>query len=174
VISFRSDAGRRTVENWNPLPSEIQAGAIEREFSVRWRERSASAAYTGTAPTQAKPRHTCRYLYGNIAMDANGRILPCCSAPTPEKGLVFGSVPYGGDHFNSEKYRLARLSFANPELYRMERAAVGLDWAPHCAACDWHDNQGKARVDRDQVKYYFSGVGRDVFSPISLAILSSC
>ena len=59
-----------------------------------------------------------------MVMDGSGRILPCCAAPQPGLDLVFGDAKSGEDVYNSEKYRLARLSFANPELYRIEQATT--------------------------------------------------
>ena len=102
-------------------------------------------------------------------MDGTGRILPCCGAPQPHVDLVFGNVQSGADLFNSEKYRLARLSFANPEQYQVKQAST-LTAAPYCANCEWSH---KAQIDTEHLKNYFVVVGSDIFSPATVALLGS-
>src|SRR5260370_21632794 len=81
VVLFHSDLGERMIENWNPFPSEIEAGPIEREFAANWRERVSNVSHSEGADTQVSSGHTCHYLYKNIVMDAAGRILPWCASP---------------------------------------------------------------------------------------------
>jgi len=170
VVSFSSDCGEAMIENWNPFPSEIEAGPIEHEFSIRWRDRYASARPPRITGNQASSRqHTCHHLYKNIVMDAKGRIMPCCGAPKPDAALIFGDSKSGTDHFNSESYRLARLSFASPEMYQIELASIG--HRPHCATCEW--DQDKAQIDKEQVCNYFDAIGNDVLNKASIAILSA-
>jgi len=71
----------------------------------------------------------------------------------------------------SEKYRLARLSFANPELYQVENAVNAPAPGPHCARCE--GNQDKAQIDNDHLITYFNAVGHGVFNAASRAILTS-
>ena len=171
VVLFHSDCAEGMVDNWNPFPSELEAEPIEQEFAADWQQRFANISNSGSADTQASSRHTCHYLYKNIVMDAGGRIMPCCGAPRPDIDLVFGTAQSGTDVFNSEKYRLARLSFANPELYQIEQASTGLSKGPYCAKCDW--NQDRAVIDKENLKSYFGAVGGGVFNPASIAVLSS-
>ena len=164
TVVFSADGAQGMVENWNPFPSELQTEAIEQEFAASWRER-----LTGETDAGNPAAHTCHYLYKNIVMDGSGRILPCCGAPQPHVDLVFGNAQSGADLFNSEKYRLARLSFANPEQYRAKQSST-LTPAPYCANCEWSH---KAQIDTEHLKNYFVVVGSDVFSPASVALLSS-
>jgi len=171
VFLFHSDTGGRADENWNPFPSDINAELIEREFAATWQERFANVNDPGSANPPARAEHTCHYLYKNIVMDARGRVMPCCGAPRPDIDLVFGTAQSGADVFNTDKYRLARLSFANPEQYRTEQAAAGTLMGPYCANCDW--NQDRAQIDKESLKNYFAAVGTDIFNPASIATLSS-
>lgn len=164
TVVFRPDGSQGMLENWNPFPAELQAEPIEREFAARWQERLAGPSDAGNPDA-----HTCHYLYKNIVMDGAGRILPCCGAPQPHVDLVFGNAQSGADLFNSEKYRLARLSFANPEQYRVKQAST-LTTAPYCANCEWSH---KAQIDTEHLKNYFVVVGSDIFSPATVAMLSS-
>ena len=169
TVVFRPDGSQGMLENWNPFPAEIQAEPIEQEFAASWRERLADQSDAGSLDPQASSRHTCHYLYKNIVMDGTGRILPCCGAPQPHVDLVFGNVQSGADLFNSEKYRLARLSFANPEQYQVKQAST-LTAAPYCANCEWSH---KAQIDTEHLKNYFVVVGSDIFSPATVTMLGS-
>ena len=171
TIQFHSDWVRETIDNWNPFPSELQAEAIEREFASGWRQRLVDDSDAGVPDPAASARHTCHYLYKNMVMDGRGRVLPCCAAPQPGMDLVFGDAKSGEDVYNSEKYRLARLSFANPELYQVENAANAPAPGPYCAKCEW--NQEKAQIDSDHLMTYFHAVGHHIFDDASRAILSS-
>lgn len=171
TVQFHSGLGEETIENWNPFPSELQSEAIEQEFASRWSGRLVDDGDAGIPDPEASSRHACHYLYKNMVMDGRGRILPCCAAPQPGLDLVFGDAKSGQDVYNSEKYRLARLSFANPELYKIERAASAPGPGPYCAKCEW--NQDKAQIDNARLRTYFQATGRRVFDPASLATLTS-
>jgi hypothetical protein len=106
-----------------------------------------------------------------MVMDGSGRILPCCAAPQKGMDLVFADAKSGEDVYNSEKYRLARLSFANPDLYKIEQPASAPGPGPYCAKCEW--NQDNAQIDNDHLNTYFQAVGRGVFNPASLSTLTS-
>ena len=112
------------------------------------RQRLADVNESESIKAQAGLCHTCHYLYKNIVMDAKGRIMPCCAAPRPDADLVFGSAQSGADVFNSEKYRLARLSFADPELYQIEQASTGLSKGPHCAKCEWNQEPARRSIGK--------------------------
>jgi MoaA/NifB/PqqE/SkfB family radical SAM enzyme len=170
TVHFHSNWTDDFINNWNPFPAELQAEAFEHEFASRWSARLADDA-AGMPDPEASSRHACHYLYKNMVMDGRGRILPCCAAPQPGLDLVFADAKSGEDVYNSEKYRLARLSFANPELYKIEQAASASGPGPYCAKCVW--NQDNAQIDNDHLNTYFQAVGRGVFNPASLATLTS-
>ncbi len=171
TVQFHSGWIGETIDNWNPFPSELQAEAIEQEFASRWSGRLVDDRDAGIPDPEASSRHTCHYLYKNMVMDGRGRILPCCAAPQPGLDLVFADAKSGEDVYNSEKYRLARLSFANPELYRIEQAASAPGAGPFCEKCEW--NQDKAQIDNEHLRTYFQAVGSQLFDPASLATLAS-
>ena len=126
--------------NWNRFPDELAVDSIQQAFDGAW-------PILDNGPFEpSTPGHTCQWLYMNTVMDANGRILPCACAPTPQQNLVFGqldpasSVP---DLFNTPLHQSARAHFATgiPE-------AAG---RPHCRNCDWIDAQHKADIDPSHI-----------------------
>jgi MoaA/NifB/PqqE/SkfB family radical SAM enzyme len=172
VILFQSDFGEVVVKNWNPFPADIAAEPIEREFAANWLERLVGERPSGSDEPLVSAGHTCHYLYKNMVMDARGRIMPCCSAPqTGKPNFVYGNAQSATDVFNSEEYRLARLSFVNPEQYQIEVASPGLSKDVYCAKCTW--NQDRAQVNAENVRNYFAAVGNNVFNPDSIGILGS-
>jgi len=171
TVVFNHDAGEGMKENWNPFPSDLQAEAIEREFASSWSQRLPKNSTVESPNAEAASRHTCQYLYKNIVMDGRGRIVPCCAAPQHGMELVFGNAESGTDVFNSDKYQLARQSFANPERYRRELTFAGLFQGPFCEKCTW--NQDTAQIDKEHIVNYFNAVGQGVFNPASLALLGS-
>ena len=56
---------------------------------------------------QPKSNNKCRWLYEQMVMDAQGRILPCCGGPSDE-AWVFGNVGEP-EVFNSPSYTWARV-----------------------------------------------------------------
>jgi len=171
TVVFNDDAGEGMKENWNPFPSDLQAEAIEREFASSWSQRLPKNSTVESPNAEAASRHTCQYLYKNIVMDGRGRIVPCCAAPQHGMELVFGNAESGTDVFNSDKYQLARQSFANPERYRRELTSAGLFQGPFCEKCTW--NQDTAQIDKEHIVNYFNAVGQGVFNPASLALVGS-
>jgi len=171
TVVLNHDAGEGMKENWNPFPSDLQAEAIDREFAASWSARLPKNSAIESPNAEAATRHTCQYLYKNIVMDGRGRIVPCCAAPQNGMDLVFGNAESGTDVFNSDKYQLARQSFANPERYRSELTSAGLFQGPFCEKCTW--NQDSAQIDKEHIVNYFNAVGQGVFNPASLALLGS-
>ena len=120
---FRTDTEKTLAANWNPFSGEPAFAAVEREFETDWLNRLA-AAPPDVHRDNSHSCHVCHWLYKNMVMDATGRIIPCCAAPQPGKDLVFGSFEgVNTDLFNSEKYRLARLSLADKPAYAAARAS---------------------------------------------------
>ena len=158
--------------NWNPFDAVDAAPAIEREFASTWVEQLAAQPEDIYRDNSQSP-NVCHWLYKNMVMDATGRIIPCCAAPQPKADLVFGIYDsHAPDAFNSEKYRLARLSFADKTAYADEQAGSGLERAPHCVTCDWFSDQQAAQIDTVQVQNYLRSAGAALFDSESLNFLS--
>jgi MoaA/NifB/PqqE/SkfB family radical SAM enzyme len=133
-------------ENFAAKIADIEKDEVELEFQKGW----ASAVHDDSRPDQ-KSAHTCNWLYKNMVMDANGRILPCCGAPRPDLHLVFSSFPAEADCFNSRDYQRARAHFANgPTLGSTEPA-------PHCENCEW--DHSHTEVGHDQIALYLHAAG---------------
>ncbi len=173
-IPFHQESGRRMIDNWNPFPEDLDAAAIDAAFHAGWMEQLALQPEADFNPG-ARSDHMCHWLYKNMVMDATGRVIPCCAAPRPDADLVFDRFNgEAGDSFNTEKYRLARLSFADKAAYAMARAASTLAVDPHCANCDWYSDQQAAVIGGAQIEKYFRIAGNGLFDSESIRILSSC
>ena len=164
-------AGRSLVENWSPSPDAANA-AIDAAFESSWAAQLARYPESDLNPGTAS-EHMCHWLYRNMVMDATGRILPCCAAPRPDADLVFDILNgAAADSFNSEKYRLARLSFSDKPAYATARAASSLTADPHCANCDWYSDQQSALIDAPAIAKYFRIAGNGLVDANSVSILS--
>jgi MoaA/NifB/PqqE/SkfB family radical SAM enzyme len=168
---FNQHAFQDMAGNWNPFPDDPDVTAIDREFETGWLGRLARQPKEDCEPA-ALPEHTCRWLYKNITMDANGRIFPCCGAPGPGGELVFSNFDANNDpeSFNSGKYRLARQFFADRNAYHRGRETRSRDQEPYCVDCKWSD--GEAVIDSAQVSNYLKAAGIELFSAKSVAMLS--
>ena len=166
-VSINPQSEACILENWNPFADSLEAAAIERAFERPW----------GDCPPDdgvpADSQGTCHWLYKSITIDGGGRIFPCCAPPRPDIELNFARFDGGesGDPFNSEKYRLARLSFSDSAAYRHECDARPNERAPHCAKCEW--NKDRTNTDPSQIRQYFKAAGREIFSPESVEMLVS-
>jgi MoaA/NifB/PqqE/SkfB family radical SAM enzyme len=156
---------RTLAANWNPFGADAAAPAIEREFSRGWVSQL-TPEFEAHVP---RSEHVCHWLYKNMVMDATGRIIPCCAAPQPKADLVFAqfSGAESEDSFNSEKYRVARLSFAD------KSAGVEAGVKPHCVDCDWFSDQQAAQIDSAQVRNYLKSAPGALFDEKSLGFLSN-
>jgi MoaA/NifB/PqqE/SkfB family radical SAM enzyme len=163
VVEFNPRAQADVVANWNPFPEGLNTAAIDREFETPW------VSHGDEAPSVSES--TCHWLYKSLSMDSNGTIFPCGGAPRPGVDLIFDTFQgaRGNDPYNSEKYRLARLSFADRRAYEEQSASLGL--SPHCAKCEW--SKETANTDRVQIRQYFKSAGGALFSEKSLGVLSS-
>jgi pyruvate-formate lyase-activating enzyme len=172
VHQFHTDSDQRIMENWNPFPGEIDAGRIETAFQIDWLDPS--ALQPPRPSTGERSQHTCHYLYKNMVMDAHGRVIPCCAAPRPDADLVFSIFEAASSEpFNSEKYRVARRSFADRPAYMAERSQTNPASEPHCVKCDWYSDQAAAHIDRAQIGRYLTAAGAGVFDSASSQILTS-
>jgi MoaA/NifB/PqqE/SkfB family radical SAM enzyme len=142
--------------NWNPFPDSVDGQAILQAF-----ENPRNEQVAGDSPPSSG--HTCHWLYKNMVMDANGRIMPCCGAPRPDTNLVFGSFDgNGSDPFNSEKYRQARAWFAG------EAPPSGDE--PYCTQCEW--DHTAVNIGSSEIRRYFQAADGAFFDRRSLGMLS--
>jgi MoaA/NifB/PqqE/SkfB family radical SAM enzyme len=140
-------------ENWNPFPDGLDRDGIASEFEKSWKISAEQ-----DAPPSAG--HTCHWLYRNIAMDATGRIMPCCGAPRPDTNLVFTQFDgRASDPFNAEKYREARAWFAD-----------GSPSTTHCTRCEW--DHTAVNIGAPEILRYFRAADASYFDRGSLRILS--
>ncbi len=154
-LKWFSGAGR--AENWNPFPDGLAVEAIANAFEQPWDPPSGDEAARGSSG------HTCHWLYKNMVMDANGRILPCCGAPTKDRDLVFDSFSEDGDPFNSPKYKAARAHFKGQP--------GSSDGGPFCTKCDW--DQTTANIDGPEIERHFRAADGAFFDRASRRLLSS-
>jgi MoaA/NifB/PqqE/SkfB family radical SAM enzyme len=143
-----TDTEGALASNFSSKLAEIQSDVVEREFGKSWAE-----AARGAPPEDPQNRaaHTCNWLYKNMGMDANGRILPCCGAPRPDLHLVFANFPADTDCFNSPDYLRARSHFS-------KGADTSLPGpVPHCENCEWDHSHTEA--GRDEVALYLRTAG---------------
>ena len=164
VIQFAGKSDERLVANWMPHPGDFRAAELDRALNeplrATWPEERSTAA------------HACHWLYKNMVMDANGRIIPCCAAPKAEADLVFDSFTETepADPFNSVKYRLARAAFSNPATYSHKKSQAAIDGDPHCVNCEW--NQEIAHTDSAQVAQYLRTIPGAPFDAESIQLLA--
>jgi pyruvate-formate lyase-activating enzyme len=138
-------------DNFASKLAEIDIDGVEREFSNRWEEAARDAPQSSGGDRRSA--HTCNWLYKNMVMDANGRILPCCGAPRPDAHLVFANFPGETDCFNSPDYQRARSFFANGA----SGPAGSAETAPYCEKCEW--DHAHTEIGPDQVALYLRTAG---------------
>ncbi len=172
AVYFNQDPVPDLADNWNPFPDDLDVRTIEREFDAGWIERLVGQPSEDCEPA-ARSEHTCRWLYKNITMDANGRIFPCCGAPEPSGDLIFSNFDANAteESFNSERHRLARRFFADRNAYERERQTRSPGGEPYCEKCEWSDR--RAGVDSPQVAQYLQAAGSALFNAKSVAMVSS-
>jgi MoaA/NifB/PqqE/SkfB family radical SAM enzyme len=140
----------------NPKPISVDTETIEGAFECPWNEDV-------VGDTGPSPGHTCHWLYKNTAVDATGRIMPCCAAPARDKNLVFGALDgSGGDPFNTESYREARSFFSTGTHLS--------DGSPYCTHCEL--DQTAVAIGETEIRQYFRSADRVFFDRHSLRVLS--
>lgn len=108
---------------------------VQEQFEMGWAGR-AKALGLKEEEKYNGDRKFCDWLYLNTVVDADGRILPCCDAPSDERKLVYGNIKENiKSHFNLKKYELSRLYFRDNDLYKKEFECSGIEDEPHCAKC---------------------------------------
>ncbi len=163
-------------ENYDVHVDEMAADTIEREFETSWAAKLAQ--HRQQQPDSAnqpgvRSQHTCHWLYKDMVMDANGRILPCCAAPRPDAELVFSTLndERPEDCFNSALYQEARLFFAANATYQEERALACGSPGPYCADCEW--DQLATDIGCDQVAQSLRTFGKGLIDSRTIGILSA-
>jgi MoaA/NifB/PqqE/SkfB family radical SAM enzyme len=150
---------------------QLATEAIEREFEASWDERLAQRRAENRPA--ARSEHTCHWLYKNVVMDANGRILPCCAAPGPDTELVFANFNHERpeDSFNSELYQEARLFFADKAAYQVKRASAEGIPGPYCTGCKF--NQLVTDIGGEQVAQSLENFGNGLIDSPTIQTLSA-
>jgi MoaA/NifB/PqqE/SkfB family radical SAM enzyme len=110
-----------------------RADETERFFEEGWLARLSGEDLDEPARSAEE---SCTWLYFNLTADARGRVMPCCISPSTNKDLVYADLADGsGDWFESERFALSRLGFADREAFDARLAASGGASAPFCAQC---------------------------------------
>jgi MoaA/NifB/PqqE/SkfB family radical SAM enzyme len=144
------------LENWNPFPESLDRESISRAYETPWDTAATESSSGGSG-------HTCHWLYKNVVMDANGRIMPCCGAPKQDGSLVFDRLEAnGGEVFNSPKYREARAWFSSGK--------VSSDNPPFCTKCEW--DHTAVNVGGREIRTYFRAASASFFDRRSRRLLS--
>lgn len=82
LMSLNGSQDSQVERSGYPLPADIDAEIIAREFDTPWEQRLEGTASESLYEPVAPSEHTCKWLYTSLTMDATGRIIPCCSAPS--------------------------------------------------------------------------------------------
>ena len=170
-VELDSGTEDKLSKNWDVQLDEIAAQTIEREFETSWAAKLAEQYPARADQPKVRSEHTCHWLYKNMVMDANGRIIPCCAAPRPDAELVFST--FSGerreDCFNSELYQTARLYFADKGAYYAEREPGSP--APFCVDCDW--DQLATDIGGDQIAQCLRTFGKGIIDARTIEMLSA-
>ena len=132
-------------ENRQRFVDSVDKERVRRFFEDAW---SNDGVAISSEESQSKGADiTCHWLYKNVAMDATGRVMPCCGPPGKDYDLVLGTFKANSgsqDIFNTPKYRAARLGCKIEDEHGSGTEGVALEGLPHClAGCTW----GKGRDD---------------------------
>ena len=125
------------------LLSNLNNETIEQHFSQGWskRYRQLEEHFDNNSFGIANP--TCKWLYKHIAMDATGRIIPCCITPVEHRTtLVYSNIECINKNslnphelFNSNSYLLSRLYFKDSGVYKMKNIRdKDRSFCPTCCA----------------------------------------
>jgi hypothetical protein len=156
--------------NWNPFPEDLYTAAFDHEFEAPW--SGASAEHLRADPPSNVPATPgCHWLYKNIVLDANGRVLPCCCSPAPDKELVFSQFDDvdAGDSFNSERHQFARSFFAG--RHSVNEITLSAP-EPFCVQCNW-ESKTRPDINGQHIRQYFWAASPGLMSNKTLELLSS-
>jgi MoaA/NifB/PqqE/SkfB family radical SAM enzyme len=174
-VEFELGTEEKFSENYGVHLDEMATETIGHEFEGSFVAKLAQHLErqpVSTNQSDIRSDHTCHWLYKNMVMDANGRILPCASAPRPDAELVFSTFTHERpeDCFNSELYQEARLFFADKAAYQVERAVAGGIPGPYCAGCEW--NQLVTDIGGGAVAQALRTFGEGLIDSRTIGILS--
>lgn len=171
-VEFGLDVYTAMAQNWNPFPQDLNVAAIDREFDAEIEPGPENGA--------SQSASTCEWLYKTIAMDAGGRIFPCCCSPGQDADLTFADfhagAPQGMDTnaheevFNSGMHQLARRFFADPRSYWLKHGQGHAGRHPYCVKCEFNKI---AFPHRMQMRNYFAMAAPGAFDDRSLDLLSA-
>ncbi len=161
--------------NWTPWRALRASG---RAFQQPLAEERIRAAYDepweppADDEMPAPSAHACHWLYKNLVMDALGRVMPCCGAPTPSNNLVFTQFDgSGANPFNSESHQQGRALFAAPGVRAGKSPAPpSLKLAHPCATCEW--DQTKVNIGSREIKRFFREADPFTFDARARRLLS--
>ncbi|HIG66076.1 MAG TPA: hypothetical protein EYQ43_11120 [Methyloprofundus sp.] len=126
----------------NSFSDEIDAASnhsekINQAFKVSWNDNVTSPPIN----ENSVDTNTCKWLYHNLTLDASGRVMPCCAAPTvkkSDKNLVYAQFNTSSKHnavVNSEGAKLSRLSFSDTLAFQKTSETMDKDDLPYCSKC---------------------------------------
>jgi MoaA/NifB/PqqE/SkfB family radical SAM enzyme len=165
LIPFTETAETRIRRNIIGYEDAAATEVIDREFERSW---SASVLQPDNEPVKPSD-HACRWIYTNMTVDAMGRVIPCCAAPSKNYDLVFGNVSETEEAFNSDKYLLSRQHFANPSAYQAAKQLKVLNQDPHCVNCKW--DQEHTNVNNEHVRQYLHAIAGDALDASAMNTL---
>jgi MoaA/NifB/PqqE/SkfB family radical SAM enzyme len=171
-VELDSGAEKLLRGNYDVQLDDMATNTIEREFERSWLDRLAQHPELQPDSPGVPSEHTCHWLYKNMVMDANGRILPCAAAPKPDVELVFSNFNHtqSEDCFNAELYQEARGFFADKAAYQAQRARSGGVPGPYCVGCDWE--QLVTDIGGPEVARALRTFGRGLIDSRTIGILS--
>lgn len=166
-VIFNYSANERA-NNLNKMLLNLNEEIINKTFAEGWFGRYINRE---NEEVLTDKENTCNYLYKVIAMDAKGRIMPCCAPPSISHNLVFSHFEKQNEAFNANMYKLARLFFSNRNEYEKKVATLTRNEIPHCSEC--RQFSIKPIVDTNHVMDYLDAIKIfNVLSPESKKILT--
>lgn len=150
-----------------------RATQIEMAFKESWCERLLKMGQIEEPSHQTAS--TCRWLYHNLTMDGASRIMPCCAAPTVDKGdknLVYAQFDNPNtDVINSKNAVLSRHAFADPDTFKASTANMNTMDLPYCTNCK---AQPAPPYNFDVATYVHALDIQNIISPTIYTELNQC
>jgi len=120
-----------------PLSSIRRDTRIEAEFATSWCDRLRDAGDDEETSKASSPM--CSWLYHNLTFDAGRRVMPCCMAPSKEKGernLVYAQFDGRSSNVtNSPHAVLSRAAFADRAATEVLVRDIDPKELPYCIKC---------------------------------------
>ena len=170
LISFSRTVEERLRRNVRGYEDASASETISREFDSPWSPLADGVDFGSPGYEPAMPSdHTCRWIYTNMTVDATGRVIPCCAAPSFSFDLDYGKIGPDTDAFNSEKYQLSRRYFADPSAWAAKKELRVLNQDPHCVNCKW--DQDHTNVTNEHVRQYLTSLGHGFPGAAAMKVL---